>query len=383
MQQLEKIFFALIRFEINKTELTEEIKNLITPEILPALFSLAKRHDLAHLIGNALEKNGLLEENPNAKKHFLYERNVAVYRYEQQRYELQQICKTLEEAKIPFIPLKGSVIRNFYSTTWQRTSCDIDILVKSNDVNNAISFLQERLLYKVDGQSDHDVQMVSESGIHFELHFALVETDVKIKNVLDEVWNYLYQTDSYEKSMKEEFFYFYHIAHIAKHVRGGGCGIRPFIDTLIILQKFNLERDVLNSLLSQAGLKRFADVLEKTTKYLLADEGGDDIVLSLKDFALYSGMYGDTTNSTTIQKLKKGSLKYFFQRIFPPFKTMEIRYPVLRKWKILYPFFIVRRWFSLLHKEKREKASFELKANKKVSEEKKQKIAKLFKDLEL
>ena len=53
---VEKVFFALIRFEINGSELCEEIKNLITPEVLPALFKLSKRYDLAHLIGDALEK---------------------------------------------------------------------------------------------------------------------------------------------------------------------------------------------------------------------------------------------------------------------------------------------------------------------------------------
>ena len=81
---VEKVFFALIRFEINGDELCDEMKNLITPEMLPALFKLSKRHDLVHLIGNALDKNGLLPKNTEAKKRFLQERNMAVYRYEQQ-----------------------------------------------------------------------------------------------------------------------------------------------------------------------------------------------------------------------------------------------------------------------------------------------------------
>ena len=55
-QAVEKVFFALIRFEINGDELCDEIKNLITPDILPALFKLSKRHDLAHLVGDALDK---------------------------------------------------------------------------------------------------------------------------------------------------------------------------------------------------------------------------------------------------------------------------------------------------------------------------------------
>ena len=77
---VEKVFFALIRFEINGEELCEDIKNLITPEMLPALFKLSKRHDLAHLIGDALEKNGLLPDDSEAKKRFLQERHIGAQR---------------------------------------------------------------------------------------------------------------------------------------------------------------------------------------------------------------------------------------------------------------------------------------------------------------
>ena len=70
-QAVEKVFFALISFEINGDELCDEIKNLITPDILPALFKLSKRHDLAHLVGDAFDKNGLLPDGTEAKKRFL------------------------------------------------------------------------------------------------------------------------------------------------------------------------------------------------------------------------------------------------------------------------------------------------------------------------
>ena len=100
-RMIEKAFFALLCFEINGEELEDELNNLITPEILPALFKLAKRHDLAHLIGDALDKNGLLEEGSEAQKRFLRERNMAVYRYEQIQYEFEQICELIKSKCIP------------------------------------------------------------------------------------------------------------------------------------------------------------------------------------------------------------------------------------------------------------------------------------------
>ena len=58
--KVEKIFFALLRFEIAGVKLSDDVKNLITDDLLPSLFKLSKIHDLAHLIGDALDKNGLL-----------------------------------------------------------------------------------------------------------------------------------------------------------------------------------------------------------------------------------------------------------------------------------------------------------------------------------
>jgi hypothetical protein len=39
---------------------------------------------------------------------------TAIFRYEQLTHEYETLCKTLEKGKIPFMPLKGSVIRKYY-----------------------------------------------------------------------------------------------------------------------------------------------------------------------------------------------------------------------------------------------------------------------------
>ena len=236
---VEKAFFALIRFEINGDELCEDIKNLITPEVLPALFKLSKRQDLVHLVGDALEKNGLLSEGTEAKRRFLRERKMAVCRYEQQQYELGQICDALEKAKIPFIPLKGSGIRQYYPEPWMRTSCDIDILVDKSNLESARDRLQQDLGYQEEQvASSHDVSLYAPSGVHLELHHSLVEEEYAqfTSDILYDVWERIVQSESYQKTMADEMFYFYHIAHMAKHFGIGGCGVRPFLD-VYLLQK--------------------------------------------------------------------------------------------------------------------------------------------------
>ena len=103
---VEQALFALIRFEITKTDVCDAVKNLITAETLPLLFKISKLHDLAHLIGDALDKNGLLNVDGDYKNKFLKERNLALFRYEQMNYECEKICQALEDNKIKFTLLK-------------------------------------------------------------------------------------------------------------------------------------------------------------------------------------------------------------------------------------------------------------------------------------
>ena len=76
---VENAFFSLIRFEISKTDICDAVKNSITAETLPSLYKLSKLHDLAHLIGDALDKNGLLSVDADFKNKFLKERNIALF----------------------------------------------------------------------------------------------------------------------------------------------------------------------------------------------------------------------------------------------------------------------------------------------------------------
>lgn len=106
----------------------------LTDEELVKLYKLSKSHDLAHLVGDVLIKNDLIGDG-EIKAKFQKQIMLAVYRYEKINYELGRLRKVLNEAEIPFIPLKGSVIRQYYPEPWMRTSCDIDVLVHESDLS--------------------------------------------------------------------------------------------------------------------------------------------------------------------------------------------------------------------------------------------------------
>ena len=137
MEKTVRMMMDLIASEACGKEIDPK-EYALSDEELKDLYRLSKFHDLAHLVGNALIKKDLIR-NAEIRQRFEKQVMTAVYRYERTNYELQRLCDTLNEAKIPFIPLKGSVIRNCYPEPWMRTSCDIDILVHEKDLENAVS----------------------------------------------------------------------------------------------------------------------------------------------------------------------------------------------------------------------------------------------------
>ena len=267
-QRTIELLFAFVRSAISGTKIKDEERESYSPDMLEDLLEIAFKHDMVHMLVYGLKQNNLISKEDAQIEKSIF---TAVYRYERLKYEYENLCNALENAQIPFIPLKGSVIRKYYPESWMRTSCDIDVLVKPEDLEKAISYLSQKLQYVEKGRATHDVLLASPIGVHVELHFDLVE-EGRANNAIDilsSVWNNvsLHENYGYWHEMSDEFFYFYHIAHMAKHFETGGCGVRPFVD-LWILDNMNgankLKRD---ELLFKGGLSDFANT-SRTFKLL-------------------------------------------------------------------------------------------------------------------
>ncbi len=365
-QNTIKLLFALVRSAIRGNQIKESEKELFSKDVLQELFLISKKHDVAHLIATGLDKNGLLK---SANDKIGNEIIMAIYRYTQLNYEYERVCDALENAHIPFIPLKGSVLRKWYPEPWMRTSCDIDILVHREDLESAISYLVEKLEYVEHERATHDVSLFSKSGKHIELHFDLVE-EGRANNAIDvlsAVWeNVSLKSDKeYWFEMTDAFFYFYHIAHMAKHFEVGGCGIRPFIDLWILDNNIDgIDKTQRDELLEKGGLLQFANVARNLSKCWLDDLPLDEVALKLQNYILVGGVYGSTQNKVALQQSKKGGkFKYIFSRIFISYDKLKRYYPILEKHKWLTPFMQIRHWGRLFKPSVAKRAKNELSAN--------------------
>ena len=383
---MKKIFFSLLKDVVCGVPLKEEIKNLIDKDVLQSLYNLSKKHDLAHLVGDALEKNGLLNDSAEMRAKFLKEKSIAISRYEQRRYEYDKIINTLEKAQIPFIPLKGAIIQDLYPEAWMRTSCDIDILVKEENLNLAIETLEKELEYTCHLVGGHDAQMVAPSGVHLELHYTLThgEATLKQKDFFESVWEFDEKSESFFRCMSSEHFYGYFIMHMANHVRVGGCGVRPFLDFYLMLDKGVFDINKHEKTLQELGLFAFAKAVKSLVEVWFLYKDASELDEEFERYVLSGGVYGTMQNRVLVKtKGKKSKSGFILSRIFLPYSDLKNRYPILRKHKILTPFYQVKRWFSLVKKDKRKKATNEFKTTVNQDEIRSEKISKLFNNLGL
>ena len=411
MDKICRAMMNLIGSEIcGNAVCADEIKALSDDE-LKALYKLSKSHDLAHLVGNALIKNNLLdEENPNGdenhdgdkkqgsgenhsgvirsevKQKFEKQILTAIYRYENINSELETLKTAFEEEKIPFIPLKGSVIRQYYPEPWLRTSCDIDILVHEEDIERAIAFLTNKNGYTLEKKAYHDYSLFSPAGVHLELHFNLKETRDKIDKLLVKAWDYAYRRDEnyYEYLFTNDFFIYHQLAHASYHFVGGGCGIRPFIDVFLLEKHLKYDKNKLDELLTEGGIKIFSDDFYHLSKVWFAGEKHSEITEKMEIFLLSGGVYGNAENKTASEQSRnKGKAGNIFKRIWMPYDHLIILYPDLKGKRILQPFYEIKRWCKLFKKDIFKKSMRELKTNTSMSQEKVDETKAMLKDLGL
>ena len=364
-------FMTLIRSAICDSAITDAQKASYAAA-LPNMAAMAKHHDIIHLLASALTKNGICSDGIIDANKAVF---TAVYRSRQMSYALTQMCGALEKAQIPFVPLKGSVLRDYYPEPWMRTSCDIDVLVRKQDLERAVAYLVDNLGYRYEHTFTHDVSMFTKAGVHVELHYNLME-DEPIKSsraVLDHAWNHAKKRNGYDfwYELSDEVFYFYHIAHMAKHFEDGGCGIRPFIDLSILNHKIDFDAKKRRELLEMGELATFADSAFLLSEIWFNGAEHNDVTYNMEQFILQGGVYGTIENHIAVQQQKQGGkFKYAISKIWLPYDTIKFYYPALGKHKIFTPLMQFKRWCRLIFGGHLKRSARELNYNSQLSKEK-------------
>lgn len=351
--------------------------NNTSPEELPEnvtwedVYRLAKYHSIDNLVFYSIEK---LEKKPNEElyKKWKESRDRAILKGINQLYERDVIIEKLTKAQIDICPLKGCIIKELYPSQDMRTMADLDILMDSNKADLVKKVFKEMgyVLDHID-EEGHDVYK-KKPVMNIEMHHYLVPLDILQKEILqyyEKQWERLIpdKNNKHFYHMTKEDFYIYHIAHMVKHYKLGGTGIRSFMDIYIYKKQY---KDILNwkyiyDELDKMKIKKLAITFEKVVEAWFQDGIIDDEIEQITTYIITSGTYGtlERSHKAVVQnKLKKSNNTFIYaiRRIFPNMKTMKRSYVILYKFPIALPFCWLHRGIrALIRKDKRKKIKIE------------------------
>ena len=364
------VLFLLVRYALAGEDPPAGWQEAADEECLSRVCAIARAHSIDNLVAAALES--LCPTAPITKKMQKY-RLLYVYQITGLEYDLSQLKAVFAGEKIDCMPLKGSVLRDWYPESWMRTGCDIDMLVREQDLTRAIAALRDGCGYRESDRGFHDVSLYSASGGHVELHHSLIEEGElpRVAHILRSIWQYAVpdEKDPSCYLMNDEMFLFYHVAHMAKHVARGGCGIRPFLDLWILSQRMDFDAASVTALLEQGGLDTFFAVCRRLLAVWMQGAPHDDMTSRLASYIVHGGRYGAQDSALAARRGRgENKTRHFLRLMFLPRENLALIYPNLEKHPVLFPFYQVRRWFRVFHRDKRAKIERTVRTNRELDE---------------
>lgn len=386
MEKKTKVLMHLIKVSICKEEFDVDLYKSLSDEEEKQLYKLCSEHSLGIIVGDVLGKSEQIEKT-FVVKQFVNEAFMAMIKYEQSQLDKDNIIKIFDDLLIPYIVLKGPRVREYYPKPEYRTSCDIDILVREEDLEEAVDALVNKGSFEKQERNYHDIPIVSPQGVLLELHFNIKENTENLDRVLVKVWDNSFPVDnkeSMEYKQSNEFFLFHLLAHMAYHFQHGGCGIRSVLDIYLICHQMQFDEEKLIEFCKEAQISTFYNYIRQLSEVWFGNEDYTSITRAMEEYILHGGTYGKKDNFAAVGQTKHGGhLRYILSRIFVSYDHLQGRYPALEGHKWMIYFYQIKRWNDMIKSGKIKTYTEEFKLSKNINKEQIDSIEKLLKVLEL
>lgn len=329
----------------------------LSPEDCSALLEMSMRQSILPIVYGGIKRMSVPTESLN---RFDREWIKNVFWHSQRQDALRKITSALEEAEIPYVPLKGAVLQYLYPDPNMRTSGDIDILTREEDLDRAVRAIEEHAGFSFVRRNYHDVNMTN-SRVVLELHFSIKENMENIDKLLSKVWDYAEPMENCCRySFTPEFQLFHVVAHMSYHMVHGGVGIRPFLDLWLLRNKTKFDEAAVRKMCAECGILTFYEKsCELVDAWMSGKPVSDDLALFEK-YCLSGGVFGSAESASASKLREKGKSDYVMSRLFVSREVLEDQYPELRDKPYLMPVLQMKRWMRLLDKEKRAGAMREI-----------------------
>lgn len=382
MEKTSEFLIYLMACSLQGTKPEEALLANIDME---ALLRLAKAHSVSAMVCMALEQTDAFQHAAETTRlKWLDAKNKAVRKNMLLDAERHQLEKEFAEHGIWYMPLKGSILKDWYPKFGMREMADNDILFDASKRKEVKAIFQGRgYTVKEYNKSNHD-EYEKPPIYNFEMHVSLFPgTYKKLTEQYENVKEHLLPVDgtAYQFAFTPEDFYVFVLAHAHKHYSYSGTGIRTLADIYIMNQKLGgtMNWEYVDSELRGLGIfsyeresrelaQKLFGIAELPTKANLSE--AEQQMLA---YYLGASTYGTIENRTLnqMQKLQPdgGAItahtkrKYLLSRIFPGREWCKACAPTVYKYPVLLPFFWVWR-LAVKGVKRRDIAKQELEAIK-------------------
>ncbi len=267
--------------------------------------------------------------------------------------ETELLLSHLTSVGVKCLPLKGYILRDLYPESAMRTMSDVDILYDYSDTD-VIKDVFKSLGYTLTNSVDGDLDFFKEPFHHYEMHRNLVSSIKSEHSYFSNIWSkVIFEENSLVGKLTPEDFYIYTLEHLAKHLESGGAGFRMFMDIHVLLRNgYTLNREYLEEELKKINLLDFSRRVEELSLNWFSGNPNTDSEIT--EFVLRSCTYGYVENSFAQNAIRSNAgakgkdtlIKRVCRRIFPSYKFISRHFPIVRKYKVLYPLCIFAYWFK-------------------------------------
>jgi hypothetical protein len=322
------------------------------------LLEMARNHELLVMAVHTLKQSDHFRDDPRLDAWSQAVQD-SVWQGRVQHLELMNLCNRFALAQIPMMPLKGSFLKTLYPRTEYRQMCDLDLLVPEDRIPQARELLTAAgyALEEI-GEFHRDI-FVKLPFMEIELHSRLLPDKEVSAKMFEGLWDRAKAPEQGNTGwrMSNEDFYVFLILHFAKHYKFRGSGIRSILDLWLFLEKYGpeLDQDKLSRIFADSGLSWFRETAEALADVWFGD-GIHDRETRKMELNLFcsGGIYGSDKQYMRNHLMWVGDIdrsadklwtkiRFLMWRIFPPLRTMRIRYPILVRKPVLLPVYWIFR----------------------------------------
>lgn len=286
-----------------------------------------------------------------------------IRRSRNQMQQLQAVYDVFDAQGVDYMPVKGAILKTMYPQPELRMMEDADILIRTEQLPTIRKIMLEMDMEERSGDTNESIW--NHPKLLLELHKTLISSQ------FGEFLDYLHNSwDFAEKEPKgnayrfrEENHFIFLVIHFAKHYMHGSTSPKDICDLWVFRNAYaQMDEQYIKAELQRVNLAEFyKNILAVLNAWFRGAEFTAQAEL-ITDSVFQHGTVDNTasqwshmilSNQDSTHSLGKTKCKFILQKIFPPRRSMQVRYPILMKKPWLTPIYRFRRWFEILFLKKR------------------------------